>query len=133
MTVNDAYGHEAGDRVLQIVARRLEESIDDGLIARLGGDEFVGVLTPATSTRFSASWWTPTVTRVLNAIASPMTIAGRRMSVTGSIGVAVADEPIAIGERNRPSSDVTWPDAPRRFAGRHDAPDAVHSDSDLPF
>jgi diguanylate cyclase (GGDEF)-like protein len=40
-TVNDVAGHEAGDRLLQDVARQLREGARDGdLVARLGGDEF---------------------------------------------------------------------------------------------
>jgi len=39
--VNDLHGHEAGDRVLCLVARQLEEAAGEiGLAARLGGDEF---------------------------------------------------------------------------------------------
>ena len=39
--VNDLHGHEAGDRILTMVARQLDEAAgDDGLAARLGGDEF---------------------------------------------------------------------------------------------
>jgi diguanylate cyclase (GGDEF)-like protein len=42
--INDAYGHETGDRVLQQVALRFERALPHGtLLARLGGDEF-GVL-----------------------------------------------------------------------------------------
>jgi diguanylate cyclase (GGDEF)-like protein len=42
--INDAYGHETGDKVLQQVALRFERALPDGaLLARLGGDEF-GVL-----------------------------------------------------------------------------------------
>lgn len=42
---NDTYGHEIGDKVLKIVARRLQRSIRSGdLAARVGGDEFVIVL-----------------------------------------------------------------------------------------
>jgi len=40
--INDTHGHDAGDEVLIEVAKRLNESIDEGdMLARLGGDEFV--------------------------------------------------------------------------------------------
>ncbi len=40
-SVNDVYGHKAGDRVLAEVARRLREALTaDFAIARIGGDEF---------------------------------------------------------------------------------------------
>lgn len=49
-TVNDRFGHEAGDVVLREVAASLDASIREGdLLYRLGGDEFVIVL-PATPT-----------------------------------------------------------------------------------
>jgi diguanylate cyclase (GGDEF)-like protein/PAS domain S-box-containing protein len=43
--VNDLYGHEAGDRVLQEVARRIQSCLGaHDLLARFGGDEFVVIL-----------------------------------------------------------------------------------------
>lgn len=40
-SINDAFGHKAGDRVLVEVGRRLRQSLQDGvLVARWGGDEF---------------------------------------------------------------------------------------------
>jgi diguanylate cyclase (GGDEF)-like protein len=41
-TINDTYGHDAGDAVLVEVAKRLKRSLsDEDMLARLGGDEFV--------------------------------------------------------------------------------------------
>jgi diguanylate cyclase (GGDEF)-like protein len=40
-SINDAFGHKAGDRVLVEVGRRLRQSLQDGIpVARWGGDEF---------------------------------------------------------------------------------------------
>jgi diguanylate cyclase (GGDEF)-like protein/PAS domain S-box-containing protein len=43
-SVNDTYGHAAGDEALEIASRVLEECFPDGFIARLGGDEFLAAL-----------------------------------------------------------------------------------------
>jgi diguanylate cyclase (GGDEF)-like protein len=42
--VNDTYGHQAGDRLLVEVARRLAEACPIGSAGRLGGDEFLILL-----------------------------------------------------------------------------------------
>ena len=40
--VNDTFGHDAGDKVLVEITRRIKETIrEDDTVARLGGDEFV--------------------------------------------------------------------------------------------
>lgn len=45
-SINDTYGHQAGDAVLQTVAMRIKHTTrSDDTIARFGGDEFVCVLT----------------------------------------------------------------------------------------
>jgi diguanylate cyclase len=47
--VNDSFGHKAGDRVIQLVAKALQERLrSTDFVARYGGEEFV-VLLPETS------------------------------------------------------------------------------------
>ncbi|MGK0272698.1 MAG: diguanylate cyclase (GGDEF)-like protein [Cocleimonas sp.] len=40
--INDNYGHDSGDKVLEVTAKRLQQTIrDSDYLARLGGDEFL--------------------------------------------------------------------------------------------
>ncbi|MEN1728447.1 MAG: GGDEF domain-containing protein [Pseudomonadota bacterium] len=82
-TVNDAYGHDLGDLVLQRIARLLTEALPEGsTAARLGGEEFVVLLS---STKDSAINFAE---RVLDQVQKHAKDGILRRSVTLSAGIA---------------------------------------------
>jgi len=85
--VNDVFGHQAGDRLLKAVARRLTAAVkEQDLVARLGGDEFA-VLQTGVTTRDEAA---RLAERLTEAMAQPFMVQGRLHSVGASIGITVA-------------------------------------------
>jgi diguanylate cyclase (GGDEF)-like protein len=82
--INDAYGHHAGDQVLQEVASRLRGSLRaSDTVARLGGDEFA-VLLPATDVNRAEL----AARKVLHDLEHPFTADGRAVIASASIGIA---------------------------------------------
>jgi len=85
--VNDTMGHQAGDELLVAVAARIRGAVrDQDLAGRLGGDEFA-VLLPGADTAQAVQ----IAGRVLDAVGSPLALAGRHVSVGASVGVATSD------------------------------------------
>jgi diguanylate cyclase (GGDEF)-like protein len=86
--LNDRLGHPAGDAALREVAERLSgvvRSIDS--VCRHGGDEFTVLLELARPEELSVI-----ATRIEEAIRTPMTLAGREVSLPVSIGHTIADD-----------------------------------------
>lgn len=82
--INDAFGHHAGDRVLQQVAARLRSTLrESDTVARLGGDEFAIVL-PITEIGGAEL----TAEKILEDLEAPIIIDDRPLTVRGSIGIA---------------------------------------------
>ncbi len=83
--INDSLGHEAGDQLLQEIARRLKQSLRAvDVVARLGGDEFVILIE-----EFSDVSQIETVARnVLSTVIKPVSIMGQECRVTASIGIS---------------------------------------------
>ncbi|MDO8631123.1 MAG: diguanylate cyclase, partial [Phycisphaerales bacterium] len=84
---NDTYGHQAGDRVLQVVARLFDENVRGmDYVARYGGEEFV-VIAPTTSKQGIAQL-AERLRAAVEAIA--LKWEGENLHMTISIGAAIA-------------------------------------------
>ena len=87
--VNDSLGHGVGDAVLLARAGRARSGADAGwVIGRLGGDDFV-VLLPPDADLFAAR---RAAAALLEALAGVFHVAGHRLHLSASIGVAVAPD-----------------------------------------
>lgn len=87
--VNDSLGHLAGDRLLQEVAKRLEQTLREAdSIGRIGGDEFLLVLEDIGSNADVSS-----IAEKLNrSLRAPVSIGEQDISVSGSLGISVYPE-----------------------------------------
>jgi diguanylate cyclase (GGDEF)-like protein/PAS domain S-box-containing protein len=84
--INDQYGHSVGDDVLAELGDRLKHVIRAGdSVARLGGDEFVVLITSVAEPAEAAI----VAERLLEEITKPIDVAGRQLSLTASVGIAI--------------------------------------------
>jgi diguanylate cyclase (GGDEF)-like protein len=83
--VNDSHGHEAGNRLLKMVAKCVETELrHTDVLARYGGDEFVALL-PETAPDRAAE----VAQRISKAVAGfPLDFEGKRIETSVSIGLA---------------------------------------------
>jgi diguanylate cyclase (GGDEF)-like protein/PAS domain S-box-containing protein len=101
--VNDAHGHAAGDRLLQVVAERLQGHLrGHDTVARLGGDEFVLLLTRLPHEAECKA----VLDRVTRALAEPVPLPGGAAGqVSASVGVAFARAGATSAERLLDAAD----------------------------
>lgn len=84
--VNDSFGHEVGDRVLELAADRLKTCVRaEDMLARLGGDEF-GVLLEEVGEPWSASL---VAEKIVEALRAPFAVDGRELVLGVSVGVSL--------------------------------------------
>ncbi|PRY19653.1 EAL domain-containing protein [Pseudosporangium ferrugineum] len=87
--VNDSLGHEAGDRLLQEIARRLSHEVrTNEVAARLGGDEFAVLVEDFTNPE------APVILaeRLQGAVSAPYRLDSTDVTVTASIGIALGTD-----------------------------------------
>lgn len=86
--INDVYGHQMGDEVLKLVAKRLEKfGRSSDTISRYGGDEFV-ILAYDCSKQDA----TALAERLVKAIEEPMKIDQLTLQLSASVGIATFPE-----------------------------------------
>jgi len=84
-SINDRWGHDAGDAVLVAIAQRLQSVVREAdTVARFGGDEFVIVLTEPCKSGALATL----LDRVSATVAEPVIWKGAILRVGASVGVA---------------------------------------------
>ena len=83
-TINDKFGHEAGDQLLMALAAGMKQALREcDTLARIGGDEFVAVLVDLPDVASSM----PMLERLLAAASQPVQVGELTLQVSASMGV----------------------------------------------
>jgi diguanylate cyclase (GGDEF)-like protein len=84
--VNDTFGHDVGDLLLQEVASRLQNCVrSSDSVGRLGGDEFAIVVEDAHLPDYAVQ----IAERIVAAVATPFILDGQRVTSAASVGIAI--------------------------------------------
>jgi diguanylate cyclase (GGDEF)-like protein len=84
--VNDSFGHEAGDKILKMVAQRLLKTVRKAdTVARIGGDEFLVIQTEVNDKEAAAH----VANKIVQQLAVPFDLEGNEILIGASIGIAM--------------------------------------------
>jgi diguanylate cyclase (GGDEF)-like protein/PAS domain S-box-containing protein len=123
-TINDTHGHPAGDAVVRAIADRLTERMRaSDTVGRLGGDRFLVVAEGLADNGVAGI--EPVIERVAGAFARPIPTRNGLVTVTGSIGVAVAHDPHVQPDHLLRDADVALRRAKGAGRGRAEVFDAA--------
>ena len=83
--INDKFGHDAGDELLQEVTARLRQNIrEEDTVARIGGDEFIFILNDLSDAGNAAL----TAQKIIHSLEAPFVIHENICQIGGSIGIS---------------------------------------------
>jgi len=114
--VNDSFGHPVGDRLLKMVAERLQGVMPaDALVARLGGDEFAMIVkrnpTPREINELSAA--------LIASVSAPYTVDGLELVIGASVGIAMSPGDGVTGDDLLRNADMALYRAKSEGGGAH--------------
>lgn len=113
-TVNDSFGHGAGDQMLKVMAQRLTQSLRSiDIVVRFGGDEFIIIVSDIEEAA-AQSYIKPVIAKLQEIIAEPVTIRKHSIQPTASIGVAFYPDDAQTGSTLIQHADAAMYEAKRR-------------------
>ncbi|THJ70128.1 diguanylate cyclase [Candidatus Frankia alpina] len=113
--VNDTFGHQAGDELLQTIAPRLKHAVRPGdLVGRLSGDEFAVLCEDVGSIVDLEA----IADRVLTALKSPSRLREHSIALTGSVGLALSGLDLHKSEDLLNAADIAMYVAKQTGPGR---------------
>lgn len=113
--INDRHGHDIGDRVLQMVAQRLQAFVRGGdTMSRRGGDEFLFLMLEATDENSAANL----AAKIIDNVAQPCEVEGGKLTVRPSIGIALYPEDGESVQELLKNADIAMYAAKQQKSGR---------------
>jgi diguanylate cyclase (GGDEF)-like protein/PAS domain S-box-containing protein len=114
-TLNDSYGHGAGDNLLHQFSKRLRDLLPDGdTLCRFGGDEFVAVLEDFENVAAIET----IANKILDVLSQPVDIDGAPYQTTASIGISLYPEDADDVEKLLRDADLAMYEAKATGGGR---------------
>jgi diguanylate cyclase (GGDEF)-like protein/PAS domain S-box-containing protein len=119
--INDSLGHLAGDKLLIAISRKLQSTLREiDLVARLGGDEFVILLDEIKDIQEAIH----ATQRIFAALQKPLTIEGREVYTTSSIGIVLGAKDYAKASHLLRDADIAMYRAKNKGKARYEIFDA---------
>lgn len=115
--INDSFGHELGDKLLQKISHRLRKAVrmsDTIQAARLGGDEFVVLLNNLTSPQDA----TLVADRLMETLSQPYELSGHKIYSKASIGIVTSEHLSETANEMISSADLAMYEAKASQMGR---------------
>jgi diguanylate cyclase (GGDEF)-like protein len=115
--INDSLGHAAGDQLLIITADRIKSQLRSTDVAgRFGGDEFAVILCDIACEAEAVT----VAERIVRALGDQMLIAGRKLTVNASIGIALSSQSVRDPADLMRRADIAMYQAKRNGRGRYE-------------